>query len=72
MEAKKPSVGLRNPDHYFQTIRYDWSARTPLSILTDFEELHILDCRIKPDIRYIKLKITFKWRLSWNLAVRRK
>jgi adenine-specific DNA-methyltransferase len=52
-EAKKPSVGLRNSDHYFQTIRYGWNANTPLAILTDFEELHILDCRIKPDLRYI-------------------
>lgn len=53
VEAKKPAVGLRNPDHYFQTIRYGWSANVPVSILTDFEELHILDCRIKPDIRYV-------------------
>lgn len=52
-EAKKPSVGLKNPDHYFQTIRYGWSANVPLSVLTDFEEFHILDCRIKPDIRYV-------------------
>jgi adenine-specific DNA-methyltransferase len=52
-EAKKPSVGLKNPDHYFQTIRYGWSANVPVSILTDFEEFHIIDCRIKPDVRYV-------------------
>ncbi|RYY39751.1 MAG: endonuclease [Chitinophagaceae bacterium] len=52
-EAKKPSVGLRHPDHYFQTIRYGYNANVPLSVLTDFEEFHIIDCRIKPDIRYV-------------------
>ncbi len=28
--------------------RYAWSAKLPLSILTDFEELAVYDCRIKP------------------------
>jgi len=50
-EAKKPSVQLRtDKDAAFQTIRYGWSAGTPLAVLTDFEQLHILDCRAKPDI----------------------
>ncbi|MBD0352957.1 MAG: hypothetical protein ICV65_17590 [Flavisolibacter sp.] len=52
-EAKKPAVGLKNPDHYFQTIRYGWNANTPVAILTDFEEFHVIDCRSKPDIRYV-------------------
>ncbi len=29
--------------------RYAWSAKLPLSILTDFEEFAIYGCRIKPD-----------------------
>jgi len=45
-EAKKPSRSLRNPDDYFQTIRYGWNANTPIAVLTDFEEFHILDCRL--------------------------
>ena len=50
-EAKKPHRQLKtNSDAAFQTIRYGWSAGTPLGVLTDFEELHILDCRAKPDI----------------------
>lgn len=53
VEAKKPSVGLWNEDHYFQTIRYGWNANTPIAVLTDFEEFHIIDCRYKPDIRYV-------------------
>ncbi len=52
-EAKKPAVGLRNVDHYFQTIKYGWNATTDVAILTDFEELHIIDCRFKPDIRFV-------------------
>ena len=49
VEAKKPSVTLKTRDNYFQTHRYGWVAG-PLSVLHDFEELHILDCRFKPDI----------------------
>ena len=51
VEAKKPSRSLANPDDYFQTIRYAWNAKTPLAVLTDFEEFHILDCRYKPNIK---------------------
>lgn len=53
VEAKKPARNLSNAVDYFQTCRYGWSAGTPLAILTDFEELHILDCRTKPDIHTI-------------------
>ena len=28
--------------------RYGWSAKLPLSILTDFEEFAVYDCRVKP------------------------
>ncbi|MBA3357018.1 MAG: type I restriction enzyme HsdR N-terminal domain-containing protein [Pyrinomonadaceae bacterium] len=41
VEAKKPHVGIDNPLYYFQTIRYGWNSRTPLSVLTDFEECSI-------------------------------
>jgi type I restriction-modification system DNA methylase subunit len=50
VEAKKPHAGLDNPLFYFQTIRYGWNSHIPLSILTDFEELRVLDCRYKPNI----------------------
>ncbi len=49
-EAKKPAHDLSNADYYHQTIRYGWNAGTPIAILTDFEEFHVLDCRYKPDI----------------------
>ena len=50
VEAKKPEVNLRDAgEPAFQLRRYAWSAKLPLSILTDFEEFAIYDCRIKPD-----------------------
>src|SRR5262245_6772212 len=50
VEAKKPSVNIRNEtDPAYQLRRYAWSAKLPLSILTDFEELAVYDCRIKPN-----------------------
>ena len=49
VEAKKPSVRIRTeiPPAY-QLRRYAWSAKLPLSILTDFEEFAVYDTRIKP------------------------
>lgn len=50
LEAKKPSVDVRNdPEPAFQLGRYAWSAKMPLSVLTDFEELVVYDTRVKPD-----------------------
>jgi type I restriction-modification system DNA methylase subunit len=49
VEAKKPSVNLKDDiSPAYQVRRYAWSAKLPLSILTDFEELAVYDCRIKP------------------------
>lgn len=49
VEAKKPSVNLKDDiSPAFQLRRYAWSAKLPLSILTDFEEFVVYDCRIKP------------------------
>ncbi len=49
VEAKKPSVNLRfDTSPAFQLRRYAWSAKLPLSILTDFEEFAVYDCRIRP------------------------
>ena len=50
LEAKKPSVDIAgdvNPA--VQLRRYAWSAKLPLSLLSDFEELAIYDCRFEPD-----------------------
>ena len=49
LEAKKPSVDIKEDTHpAYQLRRYAWSAKLPLSILTDFEEFAVYDCRVKP------------------------
>lgn len=49
VEAKKPSVNVgKDINAAFQLRRYGWSAKLSISILTDFEELSIYDCRIMP------------------------
>src|SRR3989339_1889292 len=50
LEAKKPSVSIKDDiDPAYQLRRYAWSAKLPLSILTDFEEFAVYDCRVKPN-----------------------
>ena len=50
LEAKKPSVNIKGDPHpAYQLRRYAWSAKLPLSILTDFEEFAVYDCQIKPN-----------------------
>jgi len=52
VEAKKPSVNLKDDiSPAFQLRRYAWSAKLPLSILTDFEEFAVYDCCIKPILK---------------------
>ena len=49
IEAKKPSVNIaQDTSPAFQLRRYAWSAGLPLSILTDFEEFAVYDCRVRP------------------------
>ena len=50
VEAKKPFVEMATNENYFQLIRYGWSSDTPLAVLTNFEQFHIVNCRYKPDI----------------------
>ncbi|MCB1468156.1 MAG: N-6 DNA methylase [Rhizobiaceae bacterium] len=50
VEAKKPSVSIGiDPKPAFQLRRYGWSAKLPISILTDFEEFAVYDCTYRPD-----------------------
>ena len=49
LEAKKPSLNIKEDIHpAYQLRRYGWSAKLPISILTDFEEFSVYDCRIRP------------------------
>ena len=65
-EAKKPSVNILSSDKSaFQTRRYGWNANLAISILSNFENLSLYDCRFKPelddDVRVARLyKFSYK------------
>ena len=49
VETKKPSVLLKDSSEAaYQLRRYAWNSGIPISILTDFEEFVVYDCRVKP------------------------
>ena len=49
LEAKRPSVNIKmDLAPAFQLRRYAWSSKLPLSILSDFEEFSVYDCRVRP------------------------
>jgi predicted type IV restriction endonuclease len=49
VEAEKPSVNVgADIGPAFQLRRYAWTAKLPLSILTDFEQFAVYDCRLRP------------------------
>jgi type I restriction-modification system DNA methylase subunit len=51
VEAKKPSVLIKNEiTPAYQVRRYGWSAKLPISLITDFEEFAVYDCTKKPNI----------------------
>jgi len=50
VEAKKPSVFVKDEiQPAYQVRRYGWSAKHPISIITDFEEFSVYDCTKKPN-----------------------
>jgi type I restriction-modification system DNA methylase subunit len=50
VEAKKPAVNIKEDvSPSYQLRRYAWSAKLPLSIVTDFEEFSVFDCQMKPN-----------------------
>ena len=50
--AKKPAVNIQSDvQPAFQLRSYAWSAKLPLSVLTDFEELSLYDCRFRPNAK---------------------
>lgn len=49
LEAKKPSVLIKEEvAPAYQVRRYGWSAKMPISVISDFEEFAIYDCANKP------------------------
>ena len=50
VEAKRPSVHLEHdPESALQLRRYGWSAKLPVSVVTNFAEFAVYDCRVKPE-----------------------
>ncbi len=49
VEAKKPHIVVKDEIiPAYQIRRYGWSAKLPISIITDFEEFAVYDCTKKP------------------------
>ena len=49
VEAKKPHISIKDSEKSsFQLRRYAWSANLPISIVTNFCEFSVYDCRTKP------------------------
>ena len=49
VDAKKPSINIKGDiAPAYQVRRYGWSAKVPISIVTDFEEFAVYDCTKKP------------------------
>jgi len=80
-EAKKCGVNIgTDPAPAFQLRRYGWSAKLALSILTDFEELGVYDCAMRPRptekasharIQYFQFEeYPDRWRELWDVFSR--
>jgi hypothetical protein len=80
-EAKKCGANIgADPSPAFQLRRYGWSAKLALSILTDFEELGVYDCTLRPRpnekasharIQYLHFEeYPDRWRELWDVFSR--
>lgn len=50
VEAKKPSVNIKDDkESAFQLRHYGWNAGLTISLLTNFREFAVYDCRVKPN-----------------------
>jgi len=62
LEAKKPAVNIKEDIHpAYQLRRYAWSAKLPISLLTDFEELSVYDCTQRPEVNDSASKARLKY-----------
>ena len=62
VEAKKPFVKVKTDvEPAYQVRRYAWSAKLPVSILTDFEEFSVYDCTKRPEVKDSASKARIKY-----------
>lgn len=62
LEAKKPGLSIYDDSSAaFQLRRYGWSAKLPISVLSNFASFAVYDCRVKPgkDDKASKSRISF-------------
>ena len=64
VEAKRPLDRIDTPDNCFQSIRYSWPKGLPLVVLTDFNHIHLIDSRYKPDIKDSNHRVLKTWNCS--------
>ena len=80
-EAKKCVVNINtDPGSAYQLRRYGWSAKVAVSLLTDFEELGVYDCTLRPRpsdkasharILYFRFEeYADRWRELWGVFSR--
>ena len=62
VEAKRPQHTILSPDNCFQTIRYGWPLAVPICVLTDFNNLHVIDTRFRPNINSAVSRVITSWR----------
>jgi hypothetical protein len=76
-EAKKCGININaDPGPAYQLRRYGWSAKVVLSLLTDFEELGVYDCTLRPRpsdkasharVQYFRFEeYPDRWRELWD------
>jgi hypothetical protein len=81
VEAKKCGINIfADPAPAYQLRRYGWSAKVAVSILTDFEELGVYDCAMRPRpgdkasharILYYRFEeYPDRWRELWDIFSR--
>ena len=81
VEAKRCGINISaDPAPAYQLRRYGFSAKLPLSILTDFEELGVYDCASRPHpgdkashgrIQYFEFaEYPERWREVWDIFSR--
>ncbi len=61
VEAKRPQPSIDTPDNCFQAIRYSWPKGIPITALTDFCHIHVVDCRFRPNIDTAAKRIVRTW-----------
>jgi adenine-specific DNA-methyltransferase len=61
VEAKRPQANILSEDNCFQTIRYGWPLALPICVLTDFNYLHVLDTRFRPNINSAVSRVIKSW-----------